>query len=320
MTTLSKVAAGLMLALATTAMAQTFPSKPIRVIVPYPPGQASDNISRVLAERMTASLGQPVIVENKPGAGGNIGTEAGARAEADGYTVTIATAAVPISTLVYKKLGYDPVKDFEGVTLMTTMPLVLAISPKLNVNSVAELVEYAKKNPGKLNFASSGVGTSHQLTAEMFKQAAGIQMEHVAYKGSPPAHLDLMAGAVDLMFDNIVAVGPHIKSGKLKALAVTSKSRSPFLPDLPTMAEAGFPKVETVAWFGAVVPDGTPSDVIKRLNTEFVKALNVPEVKQRLQETGAQVTPSSPKEMKDFIQSEITKWDKVVSTAKISIE
>lgn len=320
MRTLPKIAASLMLLLASAAMAQDFPSKPIRVIVPYPPGQASDVISRMLADRMTPAFGQTVLVENKPGAGGNIGTEAGAHSAADGYTVTIATAALPISKLVYKKLGYDPTRDFDGITLMTTMPLVLAVSPALKVNSVAELVAYAKKNPGKLNFASSGVGTSHHLSAELFKQAAGIEMEHVAYKGSPPAHLDLMAGAVNLMFDNIVAVGPHIRSGKLKALAVTSRTRSVIFPDVPTMIESGYPTVETVAWFGAVVPRGTPPAVVKRINAEFVKALTIPEVKQRLQETGAVVVASSPEELQQFMAAENTKWDKVVSTAKISID
>ena len=302
------------------AYGQQYPNKPIKIIVPYPAGQASDQITRMVAQQMSPGLGQPIVVDNKPGAGGNLGTEIGAKSPNDGYTLTIGTAALPISKLIYKKLNYDPIADFEPVTLMTTMPLVLVVSPHLKIRSVAELVEFAKKNPGKLNFASSGTGTSHQLAAEMFKQAAGIEMTHVAYKGSPPAHLDLMGGNVDLMFDNIVAVGPHIKSGKLTALAVTSKTRSKIFPDLPTIQESGYPGFEAEAWFGVLEPKGTANAITNTLNKSFVAALNAADIRKKLQEDGAQVIASSPEEFRIFLQNEIAKWSKVVSEARISLE
>ena len=300
--------------------AQSFPNKPLKIIVPYPPGQASDQITRMVADKVSQAVGQPIIVEYKPGAGCNLGTEIGAKSPADGYVMTIGTAALPISKLVYKKLTFDPINDFNGITLMTTMPLVLVVPPALKINTVAELVEYAKNNPGKINFASSGNGTSHQLAGEMFKQYANVDITHVPYKGSPPAHIDLMGGSVDLMFDNIVAVGPHIKSGKLKALAVTSKTRSPMLPNVPTMQEAGYPNIEAVAWFGVLVPKGTPKNIINRLNKEFVAALTIPEIKNKLQESGAQVVASSPEEFDDFMQNEVSKWSTVINNAKISLD
>ena len=300
--------------------AQSFPNKPLKLIVPYPPGQASDQITRMVADKVSQAVRQPIIVENKPGAGGNLGTEIGAKSPADGYVMTIGTAALPISKLVYKKLTFDPINDFNGITLMTTMPLVLVVPPALKINTVAELVEYAKNNPGKINFASSGNGTSHQLAGEMFKQYANVDITHVPYKGSPPAHIDLMGGSVDLMFDNIVAVGPHIKSGKLKALAVTSKTRSPMLPNVPTMQEAGYPNIEAVAWFGVLVPKGTPKNIINRLNKEFVAALTIPEIKNKLQESGAQVVASSPEEFDAFMQNEVSKWSTVINNAKISLD
>ena len=300
--------------------AQPFPSKPLKIIVPYPPGQASDQITRMVADKVSQAIGQPIVVDNKPGAGGNLGTEIGAKSPADGYTMTIGTAALPISKLVYKKLTFDPINDFNGITLMTTMPLVLVVPPALKVNTVAELVEYAKKNPGKVNFASSGTGTSHQLAGEMFKQYAGVDITHVPYKGSPPAHVDLMGGSVDLMFDNIVAVGPLVKSGKLKALAVTSKTRSSTLPNVPTMQESGYPNIEAVAWFGVLVPKGTPKAIINRLNKEFVTALGIPEIKSKLEESGAQVIASTSEDFDVFMQNEVKKWSVVINTAKISLD
>jgi tripartite-type tricarboxylate transporter receptor subunit TctC len=300
--------------------AQSFPNKTIKVIVPYPPGQASDQITRMVVDKVSQSVGQPIIVENKPGAGGNLGTEIGAKSPADGYMMTVGTAALPISKLVYKKLNFDPINDFNGVTLMTTMPLVLVVPPALKVNSVAELVEYTKKNPGKVNFASSGTGTSHQLAGEMFKQYANIDITHVPYKGSPPAHIDLMGGSVDMMFDNIVAVGPLVKSGKLKALAVTSKTRSPVLPNVPTMQESGYPNIEAVAWFGVLTPKGTPKNIINLLNKEFVAALTIPEIKNKLEESGARVIASSSEEFDLFMQNEVKKWSVVINTAKISLD
>ena len=299
---------------------QSWPTKPIRIIVPFPAGQASDTIARVVGERMSKSLGQPVIVENVPGAGGNIGSDRGAKADPDGYTLTMATAALPISALVYKKLPFNALKDFAPITQMTITPLVLITAPGTPANSVKELVDYAKKNPGKVTFASSGAGTSHHLSGELFKSLAGIDILHVPYKGSAPAHIDLMGGVVNIMFDNIVPVTPHIKSGKLKALAVTTKTRAATLPDVPTMSESGYPNFEAVAWFGLLAPAATPKPIVERLNREAVAALNAPEIKAKLTDMGATVVANKPEEFADFFAQEFAKWKPVVERAKIELE
>ena len=317
-TTLLALAAAL--GVATSAMAEDYPTRPIRVIVPFPAGQASDTIVRLVGDQLGRRLGQPIIVENKPGAGGNLGTEQGARAAADGYTLTIATAALPISKLVYRKLAYDPVKDFDPVTLMTVTPLVLVTRPNLPANNVKELVELARKSPGTLTFASSGQGTSHQLSSELLKALADVDMLHVPYRGSAPAHLDLMGGRVDIMFDNIVPVSPHIQSGKLKALAVTTKERAPALPSVPTMAESGYASFEAVAWFGVLAPAGTPAPIVDRLSREINAVLQMPEVNAKLVLMGANVAGTSPAEFRSFMAAEINKWVPVVKRANIVID
>jgi tripartite-type tricarboxylate transporter receptor subunit TctC len=303
------------------AMAQqNWPTKPIKIIVPFPPGQASDTIARVVGERMSKSLGQPVIVENITGAGGNIGSDRGAKAEPDGYTLTMATAALPISALVYRKLPFNAIKDFAPVTQMTITPLVLITGPGLPAQSVKELVTLAKKDPGKITFASSGQGTSHHLSGELFKTLAGLDILHVPYKGSSQAHIDLMGGTVNMMFDNIVPVTPHIKSGKLKALAVTTKTRASTLPDVPTMAESGYPDFEAVAWFGLLAPAATPKPIIDRLNREAVAALTAPDIKERLTGMGATVVASSPDEFAAFFAREFAKWEPIVKRSKIELD
>jgi tripartite-type tricarboxylate transporter receptor subunit TctC len=301
-------------------MAQHYPDKPIKLIVPYPAGQASDSIARLVGEHLGKSLGQPVVVDNRPGAGGNIGTDAGAKAPPDGYTLTMATAALPISKHVYRKLPFDVEKDFAPVTLMTITPLVLVTRPDLPANSVAELAELARKNPGKMTFASSGLGTSHQLSGELFKTLAHIDLLHVPYKGSAPAHIDLMAGTVDMMFDNIVPVTPHIKAGKLKALAVSTKTRAAALPDVPTMAEAGFKDFEAVAWFGLLAPAGTPAPIVDKLSKEVNAILRQPDIARQLAAMGATPVGSTPQEFSRHISNEIRKWAPVVERAQISIE
>jgi tripartite-type tricarboxylate transporter receptor subunit TctC len=303
------------------ALAQSnWPTKPIKIIVPFPPGQASDTIARIVGERMSKSLGQPVVIDNIPGAGGNIGSDRGAKAEPDGYTLTMATAALPISALVYKKLPFNPAKDFAPVTQMTITPLVLITGANVPAKSVKDLVDLAKKSPGKVTFASSGPGTSHQLSGELFKTLAGIDILHVPYKGSAPAHIDLMSGTVDLMFDNIVPVTPHIKSGKLKALAVTTKTRASTLPEVPTMAEAGFPDFEAVAWFGLLAPAATPKPIVERLNREAVAALNSPDIKARLTDMGATVVANKPEEFAAFFAREFAKWKPIVERSKIELD
>lgn len=308
------------LALAGPAQAQDYPNRPIKLIVPFPAGQASDSIARIVGEQLGKSLGQPVVVDNKPGAGGNIGSDAGAKAAPDGYTLTMATAALPISKNVYPKLPFDPEKDFAPVTLMTITPLVLVARQSLPVDSVAGLVEAARKAPGKLTFASSGIGTSHQLSGELLKALANVDLLHVPYKGSAPAHVDLMAGIVDVMFDNIVPVTPHIKSGKLKALAVTTKTRASTLPEVPTMAESGYPNFEAVAWFGLLAPAGTPAPIVERLNKEVNAIILSPEMRARLASMGAIVVGNTPEEFSRFIGAEVKKWAPVTVRAQIRVE
>jgi tripartite-type tricarboxylate transporter receptor subunit TctC len=311
------LAAGLLLSSA--AVAQNFPSKPLKLIVPFPPGQASDVISRMVGDELSKSLGQPVVVENRAGAGGNIGSNTGAKAAPDGYTLTTATAALPISKHV-RKLPFDPESDFVPVTLMTITPLVLVARPDLPVTSVRELVEYAKKNPGKASFASSGVGTSHQLSGELFKTLAGIDLLHVPYQGSAPAHLDIMGNRIDMMFDNIVPVTPHIQTGALKALAVTTKARASSLPNVPTMAESGFPEFEAVAWFGILAPAGTPKPIVDRLNKEINAILKRPEISAKLASMGAITVGNSPEEFRKFFSAEVAKWGPVVERANIKLD
>lgn len=310
----------LSLGLAANAAADAYPSRAIKVIVPFPAGQASDTIARLVGEQLGRALGQAVVVENRPGAGGNIGSEAGARSAPDGYTLTMATAALPISKNVYKKLPFDPARDFEPVSLMTVTPLVLIARPSLPASDVASLVELARKQPGKLTFASSGQGTSHHLSGELLKAVAGVDILHVPYKGSAPAHVDLMGGSVDIMFDNILPVSPHVKSGKLKALAVTTKSRAPSMPDVPTMAESGYPNFEAVAWFGLLAPAGTPAPIVERLSAEVNRILKSPEINARLTGMGANVMGTTPQEFSAFMKAEIEKWAPVVKRANIVLD
>jgi tripartite-type tricarboxylate transporter receptor subunit TctC len=312
-------ALALAVACSTPALAQDYPNRPIRMIVPFPAGQASDTISRLVGEELARALGQPVVVENRVGAGGNIGSEAGARAAPDGYTLTVATAALPISRHV-RRLNFDPARDFAPVTLMTVTPLVLITRTDLPVASVRELVAYGKANPGKLTFASSGVGTSHHLSGELFKSLAGVDMLHVPYQGSPQAHVDLLGGRVDIMFDNIVPVTPHITQGRLKPLAVTTPQRAKSMPQVPTMAEAGMPDFEAVAWFGLLAPAGTPAPIIERLNREVTAILKRPEISDRLSSMGAIVVGNSPAEFGRFMQAEIDKWGPVVQRANIKVD
>lgn len=294
------------------AWSQSYPRKSIRIIVPFPPGQASDVIVRLVGHKLSDSLGQPIVVDNRPGAGGNIGSDMGAKAAADGYTLTMATAALPISASVYSRLPFNPGKDFAPITLMTITPLVLVVNPALPVRSVKELIALARARPGELNFASSGSGTSHHLSGEMLKTVAQINIVHVPYKGSAAAHLDLIGGQVALMFDNIVPVTQHIRTGKLRALAVTTPRRSPTLPDIPTIIEAGLPDFEAVAWFGMLAPAGTPRDIVNRLNSEIVKVLNMPDVRDKLIGMGAEPVGSTPEQFDAHIQKEIAKWARIV--------
>lgn len=300
-----------------SALAQTYPQKPVRVIVAFAPGTTSDIIGRMISERLTQAMGQSFLVENRTGAGGTIGAEFVARAAPDGYTLLLSTAALPVSAWVFPGLKYDTGKDFASITVMTHSPLALAANLSFPPKTVRELIDYAKANPGKVSFGSAGVGTSHHLTGEKFKLDTGIDMVHVPYKGSGPAHVDLMGGQIQIMFDNIVALMPHFKSGKLRPLAVSSAKRHSLLPEVPSIAEVGVKNFETVAWFGFVAPAATPRDVINRLNAEIVKALAIPEIRQRLLDLGSDIIGSSPQTADGFLKSELERWGTVVRAANV---
>ena len=301
-----------------SAAAQPYPNRPVKLIVAFAPGTASDIIGRLFADKLTQALGQPFVVENRTGAGGTIGAEMVAKSAPDGYTLLLSTAALPVSAHVFPGLKYDTAKDFASVTVITHSPLLLAANLNFPPKTVPELIQYAKANPGKVSFGSAGVGTSHHLTGEKLKLEAGIDMVHVPYKGSGPAHIDLMGGQIQIMFDNIVALMPNVKAGKLRAIAVSSAKRDPALPDVPTIQEAGLRDFETVAWFGIVAPAGTPREVLARLNAEVAKAIALPDVRQRLIDSGSQIIGNSPEAADKFLRDELEKWGKVVKAAKIT--
>ena len=319
---LSRIIAALTLAalavpLISPAHAQDYPTRPVRLIVAFAPGTTSDIIGRMFAEKLTQQMGQPFVVENRTGAGGTIAADQVTKAAPDGYTLLMSTAALPVSAHVYPGLKYDTVKDFASVTVITHSPLLLAANLNFPPKTVQELVQYAKANPGKVSFGSAGVGTSHHLTGEKLKLDTGIDMLHVPYKGSGPAHIDLMGGQIQLMFDNIVALLPHVQSGKVRALAVSSAKRHPLLPEVPSIQEAGVKDFETVAWFGIVAPAGTPKQILARLNAETVKAIKLPDVNKRLLDSGSTIIGNTPEEADRFLRDEVEKWGKVVKAAGV---
>ena len=319
------VAATLALA-ALPLSAQTFPSKPIRLVVPYPPGGPLDTAARTLAERVKDSLGT-VVVENRPGAGGNLGVDHVAKQPADGYTLVIgAVATHAINPWLFSKLPYDPVKDFAPVTLIAHVPNVLVMTPetaaKYGINSLADLISYAKKNPGRLNYASGGNGSGGHMAGELLKSMAGIFAVHIPYAGAAPAQLGLLAGQTDFMFDNLASAAPQIRAGKLRAFAVTTAQRAASFADIPTVAEAGGKELagfDVSTWFGVLAPAGTPPAVVNQLNTAMRNALTSNEMRERLARMGAEPAPSTPAGFAAFMQSELAKYQRIVkfSGAKV---
>jgi len=305
---------------AAAAQAQTWPSKPIRYIVPFPPAGATDITARIMADKISGPLGQSVVVENRPGAAGNVGTEFVARSAPDGYTILQLTVAQSISATLYTKINYDVEKDLAPAAMVALVPNVMIVHPSVPAKSVAEFIALAKAKPGKINFASSGSGTSIHMSAEMFKMLTGVNIVHIPYKGSGPALADMLGGQVDVMFDNLTSSIGHIRSGKLRALAVTTVTRYPELPELPTMQEAGVPGYEATAWFGIVVPRGTPRDAIVRINGEVNKALAQADVKEKLAQQGALARSWTPEEFGSFIHNEVVKWAKVVKASGAKVE
>jgi tripartite-type tricarboxylate transporter receptor subunit TctC len=298
-----------------------YPTKPVRLVVPFPPGGTTDILARAVAQKLSETWGQQVIVDNRPGAGGNIGSELVAKSAPDGYTLLMGTVGThAINPSLYAKMPYDHVKDFTPVILVAGVPNVLVVNPSLPVNSVSELIAYGKANPNKLNFASSGNGTSIHLSGELFRTMTGVQMTHVPYKGSSPALTDLIAGQVQLMFDNLPSSLQFIKAGKLRALAVTSLERSSALPDVPTLAESGLPGFEASSWFGVLAPAGTPNDIIVKLNTAIAGWLATADAKEKLAAQGAIAAGGAPDAFVRHIAAESSKWAKVVKASGAHVD
>jgi tripartite-type tricarboxylate transporter receptor subunit TctC len=318
---LLRCSALLSLVMTTSAAAQNFPNKPIRVIIPFVAGGSSDIVGRAIAGKFQEMLGQPGVVENRPGANGAIAAEYVAKADPDGYTVLVGSIGVfSINTALFKDLRYHPVRDFAPLTLAVTTPNVLITKPSLAAGSLKELVAYMKKNPGKLSYCSSGTGSSDHLTAELLKQATGTDAVHVPYKGGAACQTDIMGNQVDFSFQNLGAVTNYIKANRMKALAVTAKARHPQLPDVPNAAEAGAPDLVVTSWQAAAAPAKTPKEIVARLNDAMVKALRSPEISQRMQQIGFDVVASSPDEFAAFMKGEVERWTRVVQKGNIKPE
>ena len=302
-------------------VAQTYPVKPIRILIAQAPGSATDNVSRVLSSRLAEQMGQQFIIEARPGAGGAVGTEAAARAPADGYTLFMANNSTHGSNpAVYKKLPYDAIKDFSPIILIASTPYVLTAHPSLPVKTVKELVALAKKRPGELNYGSAGNGSTHHLSGELLNMMAGIKLVHVPYKGTTPALTGLVSGEVSVMFFTVVGIEPHAKSGRARVLAVTTPKRAPLMPELPTMAEAGFPGFEVTSWFGLLAPAGTPAAVVSRVNAETTKALALPEVSGALKKLGFDAVGGTPEQFASHIKSEVERFTKLVKATGITVD
>lgn len=297
------------------AQADTYPSRPIHLVVGYAAGGSTDQIARIVGQKLSEELGQPVVIDNKPGAGATIASDYVAKSTPDGYTLFMSTIANTINTTLYRRLPFDFERDFAPVSLVATVPNVLVVNPDVPAKTVQEFIALAKKNPEKLYFASSGSGSSIHLSGELFNMVAGVKLTHVPYKGSAPAVVDLMSGQVQAMFDNLSSSLPYIKAGKLRALAVTSATRSPAAPDIPTMAEAGLPDCEVLSWFALVAPAKTPQPIIDKLNAAVVKLLADPSTKQQFDNIGADPASSTPAALAALISSETAKWAKVVKTS-----
>jgi tripartite-type tricarboxylate transporter receptor subunit TctC len=325
---LLRKALGVLIALATIpplstgfAAADSYPSKPVQIIVPAPPGGALDIGARIVAQKLNETLGQPVIVENRPGASHMIAAAFVAKATPDGHTLLLGSqTALAVVPILYPKAGVDPVKDFAAAALIGNVPLILVVNPSVPAKSVRELIAYAKAKPGELNFGSGGVGTTPHMAGELFVTTAGIKLVHVGYKGEAPALTDLIGGHLSMMFSNVSAAMPHVKAGKLRGLAVTSPERQAAAPGVPTVAESGLPGYEVQTWLGLVAPAGTPREILARLNAEVAKAVARPDVKQRFADQGMTAAGGTPEQFADYIKSENVKWAKVIKDAGVQPE
>jgi tripartite-type tricarboxylate transporter receptor subunit TctC len=302
------------------AQTAVFPTQPIRLVVPYPPGGSSDPIARLVAQELSKSFTHPTVVENKAGGNTRIGAEFVARAAPDGHTLLLISGAITVNPSLYQKVGYDPIRDFTGVSLASWFPLVVHVHPSVPANSIAELISLAKAQPGKLSFASGGVGAANHLAGEMFNALAGVEILHIPYKGGAQALTDAIRGEFQLMYGSIMQSLPHVKAGRLKALAVSGPTRSPLAPELPTVAESGLPGYDVTSWNGFVVPTGTPTSVVSTLNREIVRILALPELQKLLAAQGSEALPTSPEKTQAFIVNEVNRWREIVLKAGIRIE
>ena len=320
--TLAALAAGLVLPWGAQAQTEArWPSKPVKWVVPFPPGGAMDFIARTLGDRLAQDLGQAFVIENRPGAGGNIGADYVAKQPGDGHTIMIASIGMATNKALYPKLSYDPVKDFTPVSLLALVPNVLVVNPaRSSDRSVKDVLAHARREPGKLTYASAGNGTSIHLAGEVFASMAQLKLLHIPYKGSGPAVTDMLGGQVDLMFDSITSARPHIQSGKLLALGVTSARRSPALPEVPTLAEAGVPGYEVSPWFAVFAPAGTPADVVARLNKALITVLRQPEIVRKLESVGAEPIGSTPQALAEHLNKELLRWGALIQERGIRLD
>ena len=302
------------------ALAQSFPARPVRIIVPFPPGGATDVMARVIAQKLSESWGQQAVVENKPGASGSIGSDLVAKSAADGYTLLLQGTQHAINLSIYKQLPYDTLRDFTPVAYIAVAPFLLVLHPSVPANSVAELIAYIKAKPGGVNYGSSGVGGAAHLAGEMFKTAAGVQLTHIPYKGAAPAMADLLGGQVPMLFDPIPTSLTHVRSGRIKVLAITSAKRSAVMPDVPTIAESGLPGFEAVAWFGLYAPAATSTDVVSKLNADVNRVLQLPEVKEKFAALGADSAPMTTDQFAVHLRAEIAKFAKAIKDSGAKAE
>lgn len=314
------LAAAAVVALASAAQAQSYPQRPVRAVVPFPAGGGTDILARLLLQKMSERLGANFVIDNRAGAGGTIGSEIVAKAPADGYTILVASSSHTINPSVYKKLGYDPARDFAPVTLIAAGPGLLVVHPSVPAKNVKELIALGKSKPGQLNYASAGNGTPPHLAAELFKSMAGVDFVHVPYKGNVPAFVDLLSGSVSLSFPTITSGLPQVRSGKLRALGVTSKQRSAVMPDVPTIAESGLPGYEASTWYGMLAPAGTPPPIVSKLHQQMTEVLKLADIREKLLAQGLEPVGNRPGEFASIISTELVKWSKVVAAAGLRAE